>query len=214
LHINVHPTYAFTENHSICNGDTYNWHGTNYSSANTYTANYATVNGCDSIYTLNLSVHTVDVSTAAMAATITASASGLVYQWLDCNSGNSVLAGETNQSFTATAIGDYAVMITDNGCIDTSSCISILSVGIQELNDNNITFYPNPFTTQLIIHFATEQKNTSIKITDVQGKEIKTISGINGKQVIIDKGETEDGIYFMHVINENGTVLNRKIVIQ
>ena len=56
LHLAVTPVYAFTENHSICEGETYTWQGTDYSDAGTYTAAYSTINGCDSLYTLHLEV--------------------------------------------------------------------------------------------------------------------------------------------------------------
>uniref|UniRef100_UPI0025DD8AFB T9SS type B sorting domain-containing protein n=1 Tax=uncultured Draconibacterium sp. TaxID=1573823 RepID=UPI0025DD8AFB len=54
LDLTINPSYSFTENHTMCEGETYNWHRTQYSQAGTYTAAYETVNGCDSIYTLNL----------------------------------------------------------------------------------------------------------------------------------------------------------------
>ncbi len=59
LHLSVNPVYAFTENHTVCENEIYSWHGTDYSTEGTYTANYSTVNGCDSSYTLHLSVNPV-----------------------------------------------------------------------------------------------------------------------------------------------------------
>jgi len=56
LHLTVHPEYSYTENHTICPGSVYNWHGNTYSSAGTYYANYTSQLGCDSVYTLNLSM--------------------------------------------------------------------------------------------------------------------------------------------------------------
>ena len=64
-----------------------------------------------------------------------------------------------------------------------------------------------------------EQKNTTIKTTDVLGKEIKTINFF-GKQCIIEKGEMSNGIYFVQITNGttvgalNGNVVNRKIMIE
>jgi hypothetical protein len=57
IQIVVNPVYAFTENHSICQGEVYNWQGADYAETNTFTANYLSVNGCDSTYTLNLTVN-------------------------------------------------------------------------------------------------------------------------------------------------------------
>src|SRR5690554_8114183 len=58
----------------------------------------------------------VDTSTTGPGATITANASGGTYQWIDCNSGLPI-TGETNQSFTPTMNGDFAVIISANGCV-------------------------------------------------------------------------------------------------
>src|SRR5690554_1034635 len=49
---------------------------------------------------------TVDVTTALDDATITATATGLNYQWIDC-SDNSIIVGETGVSYTATVSGSY-----------------------------------------------------------------------------------------------------------
>ncbi|MDD3878317.1 MAG: hypothetical protein PHT69_16985, partial [Bacteroidales bacterium] len=57
LNLTVHPTYEFTENTAICNGDSYNWHGQNFSTQGTYYDSLSTVQGCDSVYMLNLTIH-------------------------------------------------------------------------------------------------------------------------------------------------------------
>ena len=59
LHLSTNPKYAFDETLSICEGDILAWHGLNLSSNGTYTAPYTSVNGCDSVYTLNLTVNPV-----------------------------------------------------------------------------------------------------------------------------------------------------------
>jgi hypothetical protein len=59
IQIVINPVYSFTESHSICQGETYTWQGSDYTEANTYTASFLSVNGCDSIYTLNLTVNTI-----------------------------------------------------------------------------------------------------------------------------------------------------------
>ncbi len=58
LTLTVNPTYNVTINDSITAGETYTQYGFNESAAGTYTQNLTTVNGCDSIITLNLTVLT------------------------------------------------------------------------------------------------------------------------------------------------------------
>ncbi len=86
--------------------------------------------------------------------------------------------------------------------------------GINEhISQETILIYPNPFTLQTTINFAEEQKNTTIRITDVLGKEIKIIN-FTGKQLIIDKGDMKAGIYFVQTLDEKKKLTNNKIIIR
>src|SRR5690606_39110319 len=62
--------------------------------------------------------------------TLTSNAIGATYQWIDCDNGNVPISGETNQSFTATGNGNYAVEVTQNGCTATSLCTMVNIVGV------------------------------------------------------------------------------------
>jgi hypothetical protein len=80
------------------------------------------------------------------------------------------------------------------------------------------TFTSNSFTSQTTINFEQEQRNTVIKVTDILGKEIKTIH-FSGKQCVMEKGEMEAGVYFVSVMNGGSAgapsnVMNRKILVQ
>jgi len=80
--------------------------------------------GSSSAQTLGLTVTTVNTGVTQAGATLTATAAGATYQWLNCN-GYAPLAGETSQSYTATNSGSYAVIVTQNACPDTSECYSV-----------------------------------------------------------------------------------------
>jgi len=55
--VTVYPHLSNTVNASICEGDSYNFDGQSLTSSGSYTANFTTVNGCDSIVNLNLTVN-------------------------------------------------------------------------------------------------------------------------------------------------------------
>jgi len=59
LNLTVNPAYAYIEDHEICEGETYLWRGSDYTATGTYNENYTSVDGCDSTYTLNLTVNPV-----------------------------------------------------------------------------------------------------------------------------------------------------------
>lgn len=57
LNLTVNPTYQHTLNESICQGQSYTFNGTSYTTSQTgIVANLHTINACDSIVTLNLMV--------------------------------------------------------------------------------------------------------------------------------------------------------------
>jgi Secretion system C-terminal sorting domain len=99
----------------------------------------------------------------------------------------------------------------DNLCI---KYLVPLGIGIEEIeNKNSLNIYPNPFTSQTTIFFNEQQTNTSIKITDVLGQEIRT-TNFTGRQLTIDKAEMKEGIYFVQTTDEQKHICNKKIIIQ
>jgi hypothetical protein len=99
---------------------------------------------------------------------------GITYQWTDCADGSEI-AGSTAQTFSATANGNYAVIINDNGCIDTSACFSITSLGIIENGfGKDLLLYPNPTSGKLTIDLGGILENININITDLSGRLIQT----------------------------------------
>jgi len=90
-----------------------------------------------------------------------------------------------------------------------------ITVGSKEIikDENGISIYPNPFTSTTTITFSEEQKNTSLKITDVIGQTILQ-STITNQQYTIDMSSFAKGIYFVSIQDENKNIINRKIIKQ
>ena len=117
-----------------------------------------------------------------------------------------------------------------NGCVAyayvTIFVVACSTVGINENNNlNNVTISPNPFTSQTTISFSEEHTSAgsathTIIITDVLGKEIKTTILSGARNLIIEKGEMSNGIYFVRIETTDAStgsatnVVNRKIVVQ
>lgn len=99
--------------------------------------------------------------------------------------------------------GHFQICVTHNS-----------DIGINEISaKNNFTIAPNPFTSQTTISFDEEQKNTTIRIIDILGKEISR-NNFKGKEFTIEKGDLKEGVYFLQVIDEDKNIVNKKIVIQ
>lgn len=134
-----------------------------------------TVSGCESEDRLEVSVSidTVDVSTTADGNVITASASDATFQWIDCLD-NQPIAGATSAVFTAVANGNYAVVVTQNGCSDTSACVAVTTTGVGATAQSGSSIYPNPASEMIMIKVAPELIGAPYFITDALGRKVKT----------------------------------------
>jgi hypothetical protein len=142
----------------------------------------------------------IDVSVTANGVVITANATGLNYQWMDCSSNTNII-GETNASFTATVNGDYAVIITDGPCIDTSACTSVTSVGLDENDFNGVSVYPNPVNDVLKV----SNENgllVSVELVTATGKIVYS-SKITSSEFAINVSDLSSGVYFVNVQSAN-----------
>jgi hypothetical protein len=191
-----------TDTITACNS--YTWIDGNTYTANNNTATFNIVggaaNGCDSLVTLVLTINSVsDITTSTSGITITANNAGATYQWLECDNNYAVINGETGQSFTALVNGNYAVELTENGCVDTSTCVAITSVSIIENSfGNELLIYPNPTSGNFSIDLGSIFENSVISITDISGKlvESKTITQSQVLNLSINEPE---GVYILSV---------------
>lgn len=168
----------------------------------TYTIVGGSATGCDSIVTLNLTINAIDISTTTTGFVITANQAGATYQWIDCNNGNSIIVGETGQNYTASVNGDYAVIVTINGCVDTSACVSITSVGVNESTfASGIYMYPNPTNENITIDLGIIT-DVNIVITTVTGKEVYKLNHVKESQLTISLAGFSKGVYFVKVQND------------
>ena len=211
LNLTVYPAYEFTEEYAICEGETYIWQGNNYTESGTYIAAYTTIHGCDSIYSINLTVTTVDVSVTVNESVITANISGATYQWVDCDNAYAHIMGETSQSFTALSNGNYAVEVTKSSCLDTSLCIPITVIDIKSLQAEDISIYPNPVSNKLFIEIKGNKDLSSFEILNTVGQIV--FKGSLFEMTSVETSSFDPGIYLVK-IRHNRTTEIRKIIIE
>jgi len=165
-----------------------------YYTSGTYNDTLTAITGCDSIVISAVTITTVNVAVSVtnFGGTLMASASGAQYQWVNCEDGTSIISA-TMQSYTASANGQYAVIVNQNGCVDTSSCYTITNVGIEE-TDNSTSFgaYPNPVTEMLNIR-STQLTDVVIYNSIGEAVHAQRIQG----NATIDMTGFECGIYFI-----------------
>lgn len=155
--------------------------------------------GCDSIIGIDLTINTVDVSVNDFSPSFTANVSGATYQWLDCDNNYSAISGAVNQTFTATANGNYAVEITTNGCTDTSACFNVNTIGLGE-GAMLLTprLYPSPTKGEFTLDFGQVIPEAQIFFADIQGRLIQRYTLRNNQLAQFDL-EVPAGIYFLTI---------------
>ena len=212
--ITINTISTGTDTRTECN--TYTWiNGTTYTASNntaTHTILGGAANGCDSMVTLNLTINNItDTSTSLNGAAISANNNSATYLWLDCDNNYFVIPGETSQTFTATSNGNYAVQLTENGCIDTSACVSVFSTGIVE-NDfgSKLRIYPNPNNGKFSIDLGAIYDNIEIAIYDLGGRLIENKS-YNDAQTLQLSVNEPNGIYILTIVSDEKKAVIRLV---
>lgn len=198
---------------TICAGDSIVVNGTSYDSSVTGATEVFTgigPNSCDSTVTINLTVTSVDVSVANMSPTLTANATSASYQWINC-SGMTPIVGATNASFTPTANGSYAVIVTKNTCTDTSVCTTVEGIGFIE-NDfgSGCILFPNPTDGNFSIELGEVHSTVTISISDLNGKIIQTNRFTNTDLMQVDF-EAPAGVYLLKIESGNKKAIVRLV---
>ena len=198
LNLIINNSSTAVEVQTAC--DSFTWiDGNTYTSSNnTATVTLTNSQGCDSVVTLNLTINTVDVSTQNMGNSLTANATGATYQWVDCDSNKIAIVGATGQSFSPSKNGNYAVIITQNGCTDTSACVSFIRTAVQELPSTlQPAIFPNPTTGAFAVDLGDwEQAQVQIFAANGQLLQQHHLQG-QGIQELELKGAA--GIYFIQI---------------
>jgi hypothetical protein len=183
-----------------------------YTTTGTKTAVIPNLEGCDSTITINLTINKADVSLSQNGNVLTANASGAVYKWLDCNT-NTPIFGESSQAYTAAANGSYALIVTQNTCTDTSTCVPLVGTGIASNSTpgSQIAVYPNPNNGAFVIEANAEGTYT---IVNNLGQVIQTVILNSADDFSVEIKNLDNGIYFIVGLKDNQTTRQKIVVLK
>ncbi len=155
--------------------------------------------GCADSASVAEQVNTVDASVAQNVNELTSNQLGATYQWVSCPA-YTYLTGQVSRIFTATALGQYAVIVYFNGCVDTSACLSVTSLGVNDAGMGNTVFevYPNPAKNNITVETGNVVADV-IRILDITGKELQRMVPIGSKTSILLRSYPA-GVYQVEVI--------------
>ena len=213
LELIVNANYEIWDTTAICSGDSIMIGSTFYSDAGTYYDSMQTVEGCDSILVTELKVNALPVPVITQSGNDLSSSSAVSYQWY---SSDTVLAGETSQTYTATFSGSYSVMVTDfNGCSGSSDTLEVTITALEEFAVLPILrIFPNPMEDQAIVDFDRSVFNGpyTIHVYNLLGKKLLEVSMTSESEVIIQRNDLAPGIYFIELAGKSRTLVGKFLV--
>jgi hypothetical protein len=176
--------------------------GAIYTSTGTYTDVIPNVSGCDSIIVITLNVTTVSAGASVNGAvcTATGTTAGATFQWIDCAT-MSPIANANSITYTATANGSYAVITTIGNCSDTSTCVAVTSIGIEENTFSSIiNLYPNPSAGNFNIDLGASYTDVNVVITDLAGRVVLAQTA-NNTNLIPVQLTAPAGVYLINIVS-------------
>lgn len=198
---------------TACNN--YDFHGTVYTSSGTYVDTLPNAIGCDSLVTINLSIYAIDTTLSYVDGFVQSNQGNATYQWINCQTGLPV-PGATSQVFNPSTNGLYKVVIypTAVSCSDTSECVFINNVGINESSKANFSVYPNPSSKEIFI--SGDLYIQSFSLQSLNGEIVEQFDFTNSlvQSHVLDVSNLSKGIYFLTIISENSITETIKLSIQ
>jgi len=161
---------------------------------------------CDSVVVLNLVLQALDTTISQTGNTLTANEGGahglnVSYQWVDCDNGNAPISGATSQNFTPESNGNYAVIISREGCSEMSACQNVSTVAIDPDFQEELRYYPNPSTGLLEIELGAYYSACRIEIINTVGQVLKQEEFGMSDKVSVHLPD-QSGLYFVKVFAE------------
>ena len=212
LTLTVHPTYETNMTAEICEGENYTQNGFNLLNPSVgvhdETVTLETVNGCDSIVNLTLTVIdnpdiTISGNTNIVEGESTVhTASGAdSYEWS---------TGETTASITVTPTENttYHVVGYISGCENEAQVTVFVVPDALYDNDNDvISIFPNPVYTEINIKYIGMQE---ISVYNLNGQKIETII-VTTDTYILNVDDYKPGIYYLKIAGMDEVIVKKII---
>ena len=117
---------------------------------------------------------------------LTADLANAEYQWINCPDFTPI-PGANNQIFEATEDGDYAVMISSNGCIETSACLSVMVSNLEDISWKAFSIFPNPIGVAQLLHLEFQQVHQDIhlQIFSIDGRLLESHTETHTNRLVL-----------------------------
>ena len=208
----VYPTYETDMTAEICEGENYTQNGFNLLNpsvgVHNETITLETVNGCDSIVNLTLTVIdnpdiTISGNTNIVEgeSTVLTASGADSYEWS---------TGETTASITVTPTENttYHVVGYISGCENEAQVtVFVVPDALYDNDDDVISIFPNPVYTEINIQYIGMQE---ISVYNFNGQKIETII-VNTDTYILNVDDYKPGIYYLRIAGMDEVIVKKII---
>ena len=183
-------------------GYTYSWSPTGGTAATatglaagSYTVTVTDANGCTATRNYTITQPSlIDNNVTLDSGILEATQTGVTYQWYQCP--NTILIGETNQTYTPAIVGDYKVEITLGGCTNTSTCVTVTTLVNENFDNTNFTYYPNP--TSGILNLSYNNIIDEVQVINLLGQQLFS-NKAKDKEIMLDLSTLPAATYFVKI---------------
>ncbi len=208
LDLTVNSSYEIDLDETLCEGESFTIGDETFDVAGEYTIPLTTVQGCDSVINLNLTVNPLPYVDLGPDTTITTEELLI----LDAGPGFESYLWNTDETTQTIEIGDnlevgnyhFYVDVTNNyGCSGGDTIFVTVEVpeSIQETLKTQVKIYPNPTQGRLAIEFEQTLSNAAISILNQQGQVVRYKQIIGGSTLVneFEISDLSDGVYLIRI---------------
>lgn len=180
-----------------------------YDSSGIYSDTLVNSFGCDSIISISLQIININLNVVVngYGVELFSLQNSGSYQWVNCDNGFTPIVGATGQFYVFQNNGNYAAVLTLNGCSDTTECYAVFQVGLDNFNIEPTSVFPNPSNG---IYYMDNSTNVeSIIVLNYLGEYVQEMSWSQPDEVI-NLTDLPAGIYTLKLV---GSTRNRFVKI-
>ncbi|MDQ3109399.1 MAG: T9SS type A sorting domain-containing protein [Bacteroidota bacterium] len=127
----------------------------------------------------------------------------LLLPWLNFELKSDCSAGTQFQNLISTSVG-----------ITSQQNCALICTGIESISNQIIlNVFPNPFSNETTIRTTIALNKATLILHNTFGQEVLRLENVNGNEINIQKGNLQEGIFFITLIHENQIISTGKLAI-
>ena len=182
-----------------------------WTSPGLYRDTIANTEGCDSLIEVDLLVVNIDTALTRSISRLRSNEINATYQWLDCRNAFAIIPREILSTFNPRSNGSYALELKKFSCIDTSACIQINNVGLEDLSESELYIFPNPGNGTYRLSIPSTVKFKQLSIYNSMGQSVHFELRVKETEIEL-KIDQVPGIYFVRVVDNSNRKFTRKFI--